>query len=249
MNLPPGLMTWELFERDAPGFQICGVDADALVESPLAALPIACEVTVTAESAAPAALEATERDLTQVAGSLDGRIVATTRTRTSLVTLIYLGSDEDVERFSKISLPSGASISVAPAIDPKWTLFDAARPSGVEEQSMLDFRVRNDLHAAGDVGGERSIDHTVLGLTDETLEDFTMAISVAQPGAVGAPHGDDISTWQVTHRADPKDVTESSWMIRQIAERCGAAYDGWRCDVLVDERRRGKGGRSWFRRS
>ena len=242
------MMAWELFDRDgAAGFQICGVDGDALTEAPIANLPIACEITVGAESAAPAALEATERDLERVTASLGGSLVATARTRTSLTTLAYLRSDDGADEFTKISLPGSATLSVAPAIDPAWTLFDAARPHGMEEQSMFDFRVRSQLHQAGDTGGERPIEHVVVGLTLDTLDGFMASVSAALASVSGNDNGAGVSPWRVIQAADPKDVTESSWIIRQIAERHDADYDGWGCAVRRDDGAVGKR-RGWFRR-
>lgn len=239
-------MVWEMFDRDgAGGFQICGVDGDALAQSPVTSLPVACEITVRADSAAPEMLAATERDIERTTTSLGGRIVATSRTRTTLVTLAYLPSDDDAEWFSKISLPRRASVSVAPAIDPEWTLFERTRPEGIEAQSMLDFRVRSELFAAGDVGGARPIEHVVRGLTPTTTDDFTVSVSAAIADLRRDVAGAEVGSWHGIHVADPKDVTDSSWMIRQIAERFGASYDGWGCAVVtgVEPKRR----RGWFR--
>ncbi len=225
-------MAWDLFDRDGDGgFQICGIDSAARIDAPVAALPIGCEITVESTSASPDALAATERDLEAVTASLNGRIVATRRTRTTLTTLSYLPSDDGADRYAAIALPGGASVSVAPAIDPDWTLFASARPSGMEEQSMLDHRVRNGLHAAGDAGGVRTIEHIVSGLVIDRVEAFTTAVESV---GVSVTHvaSDRIA---LAHEADPTDVTESSWTIRLIAERFGGVYDGWGCTVLRDE--------------
>ncbi|MFK7917259.1 MAG: hypothetical protein AB8G14_04210 [Ilumatobacter sp.] len=242
-------MAWELFDRDVGGFQICGVDEDALVHAPIAELPVACDITVTAGSAAPAALEATERDLERVTDSLGGRLVATSRTRTTLTSLVYLTSDDGADGYSKIALPGRASISVAPAIDPEWTMFERARPVGIEEQSMLDFRMRTQLHDAGDLGGERPIEHVVNGLGADVVEAYVTAVTAGIPGLDAMTDVDHPGRALLTHRADPRDVTESSWIIRQIAERFGATYDGWGCAVLGPEPRPVSSGRRWFRRS
>lgn len=244
----PGV-AWDLFDRDGGGgFQICGIDTGSSSEAPVAALPIGCEITVEAESASPDALGATERDLEVITDSLSGRIVATGRTRTKLTTLAYLPSDRDAERYTKIALPAGASVSVAPAIDPDWTLFAAARPSGMEEQSLLDYRVRSELHAAGDNGGVRTIDHVVTGLGAGQFEGFSSA--VASIGVeVAQVDGERV---EITQRADPKDVTETSWTVRLIAERFGGVYEGWRCGVLRDVSAGTTSTRSrrrWLRRS
>jgi hypothetical protein len=242
-------MAWELFDRDgAAGFKICGVDGDALAGAPIATLPIACEISIGAESAAPAVLEATERDLELVTASLGGRLVATARTRTSLTTLVYLPTDSGADGFTRISLPKGATVSVAPAIDPTWSLFVATRPHGIEEQSMLDFRVRNQLHQAGDTGGERPIRHIVTGLTGDTVDDFMGSVSAALVTVRGDAVGDGASPWRLTHVADLKDVTESSWIIRQIGERFGATYDGWGSAVISGTERSVRAGRRLFRR-
>ncbi len=212
-----------------------GSVASMAICSPMRPWPtfaVACEITIEAESAAPVALSSSEYDLERVTTTLVGRIVATSRTRTSLVTLAYLPSDDDADRYSKVSLPKGASVSVAPAIDPDWTTVRSrVRPVGIEEQSMLDFRVRNQLFAAMDLGGERPIEHVVVGLTDETVDDFTMSVTSAT-SVVRQPDVEvDAASWRGLHVADPKDVTETSWIIRQIAERFGATYDGWGCPV------------------
>lgn len=229
-------MSWELFDRDAAGgFEICGVDGAALDEAPVASLPVACEIAIGAESAAPGSLGAAERDIESVTRDLNGRIVATARTTTSLTTLVYLPSDEGAEAYTKITLPRRASVSVAPAIDPDWTLFAAARPTGIEEQSMRDFRVRAQLHEFGDIGGVRPIDHVVTDVAEDVADELVASIRAVFPAAEAITDEGDDSTWQVSHEADPNDVTESSWTIRLIAERFGATYAGWRCEVVLDE--------------
>lgn len=243
-------MGWELFDRDdASGFQICGVDGDALTEAPIASLPVGCEIEITAESAAPAVLAATEADLERVAASLRGRLVATSRTRTTLTSLVYLPSDDDADWFAKLALPRRASISVGPAIDPDWTLFDQARPRDIEEQSMFDFRVRTQLHEAGDIGGVRSIEHVVTGLAPDAAAAFQAAVSGALASVAVAADPQEPDTYAVTCPADPLDVTESSWIIRQIAERFAGSYDGWGCAVVTGMQRPQRAGRRWFRRS
>ncbi len=250
-------MSWELFDRDgAGGFEICGVDGAALDEAPVASLPVACEVAITAESAAPGSLDAAEHDIASVTRELTGRIVATARTRTSLTTLVYLTSDEGAEGYTRITLPRRASVSVAPAIDPDWTLFAAARPSGIEEQSMRDFRVRARLHESGDVGGVRPIDHVVIGVSETVADELVTSIRAVFPTAQATVDDGDDATWQVSHESDPNDVTESSWTIRMIAERLGATYAGWSCEIVLgvdalgqDEAARPeRSGRRWFRR-
>lgn len=243
-------MAWELFDRDdGGGFQICGVDGDALAEAPIASLPVACQVEITAESAAPAALATTEADLERTIASLDGRLVATSRTRTTLTSLVYLPSDDNADRFAALTLPRGASISVGPAIDPEWTLFDQARPRNIEEQSMLDFRVRTQLHEAGDIGGVRPIEHVVTGLSADASTGFATAMSAAFATVTVTPDRGDPSTCTVTCPADPRDVTEASWIIRQIGERFGGTYDGWGCAVVAGSKPAQRSGRRWFRRS
>lgn len=239
-------MVWEMFDRDGPGgFQICGVDGDVVDSAPIATLRVACEVTVEAESASPAVLEATERDLERVTDSLDGRIVATARTRSTLVTLVYLPSDDDADWYTRIALPLGAKISVASADDPDWTLFAKMRPEGIEEQSMLDYRVRTQLHKAGDVGGERTIDHVVTGLSTESLAAFEAA--VAAMGYTVESSGGSVA---LRVNADPRHVTDDSWTIRLIAERHGGNYDGWGCEVVGGGRGAGRprAKKRWWRR-
>ncbi|MEP1123900.1 MAG: hypothetical protein ABJH68_08435 [Ilumatobacter sp.] len=230
-------MAWDLFERVGDGgFQICGIDSDARAEAPVVGLPIGCEVTVESASASPDALATTERDLEAVTASLKGRIVATRRTRTTLTTLSYLPSDDGADRYAAIALTRGASVSVAPAVDPDWTLFASACPSGMEEQSLLDHRVRNGLHAAGDTGGVRAIGHLVSGLSTDRVGSLVAAVESLGVTVTQVDGG----RVEIAHEADPTDVTETSWTIRLISERFGGVYDGWGCAVLRDETSRPK---------
>ncbi|MEM1334567.1 MAG: hypothetical protein AAGG08_14030 [Actinomycetota bacterium] len=49
----------------------------------------------------------------------------------------------------------------------------------------------------------------------------------------------------VFHEAEPANVTSDSWTIRQVTERFGGRYDGWRCEV---QRERPRAKRRLFRR-
>ena len=49
------------------------------------------------------------------------------------------------------------------------------------------------------------------------------------------------------HEADPADITPDTWTLRLIAERHGASYDGWTCEVIRPERPTGSR-RRWRRR-
>ena len=142
---------------------------------------------------------------------------------------MYLPSDDGAEAFARIALPAQASVSVAPAIDPNWTLFADAAPTGMEEQSMFDYRLRNALHAAGDVGGIRRVEHGVTGLDPARIEDFGVAVESVGV-TVGGASGERI---ELVQEVDPKDITEFSWTVRLIAERFGGTYDGWSCAPLT----------------
>jgi hypothetical protein len=225
-------MGWELFRRDAAdGFKIVGVDGDLLVDAPIAGLPTAIEVKIEAPSTAPSALKQTESAIEQITSQLVGRIAGTIRGETQLWTLIHLPTDEHARRFSEISLPSGASISVAPTVDPEWTVFERVRPVGMEEQSLLDLRVMSQLHAAGDRGGVRRVEHTIVGLDQNVVEAFLAAVSSVL-GSIDTQHDGVAANWTISHDADPAEITPDSWTIRQIAERHGAEYDGWGCAVV-----------------
>ena len=225
-------MAWELFKRDTNGYEVVGVDGELLEHAPVGALPIACEVTIDAASALPDALGETEMALEQVAAAVGGRIAGTIRSEVRLWTLVALPTDDDVQRFAEIPLPSDASISVAPTRDPGWTIFDRVRPTGMERQSLDDLRVVRALHDAGDTGGVRPIEHQVVGLPADLLDGF-----VASAASLGfrSTVRDDVAgalSVVVTHDADPTQLTADSWTLRQIAERHGASYDGWGCGVV-----------------
>ncbi len=51
----------------------------------------------------------------------------------------------------------------------------------------------------------------------------------------------------LVHDADPTDITPDSWTLRLIAERHGAIYDGWGCEVRAPLRST-KPKRRWRRR-
>ena len=125
-------------------------------------------------------------------------------------------------------LPAKASVSVAPSRDPDWTIFERARPVDMEVQSMRDLRMMAELHAAGDSGGVRPIEHAVSGLVADRSSAFSSAArSIGlDPGPV------EDGRIMLRHDADPSDITPESWTLRLIAERHGADYDGWRCDVV-----------------
>jgi hypothetical protein len=241
-------MGWELFRRDAAGgFEVVGVDGDLLGEAPVLRLPVAVELTIEAPSTLPDALVRTESAIDAVAEQLGGRIAGTIRGENKLWTLIHLPSDKYARRFSEIPLPTGASISVAPTVDPEWTLFERVRPVDMEAQSMLDLRVMSQLHAAGDRGGVRRVDHVVVGLSVDAAQNFLAAVSSVL-GPVDSEHDVDTSSWTVSHRADPAEITPDSWTVRQIAERHGAEYEGWGCPLAGGENAASTKRRWWTRR-
>jgi hypothetical protein len=237
-------MAWELFRRDgADGFEMVGCDGDLLGEAPDPLRPLACEITIEAPSTRPEFLAPTEAAVEKITDEIGGRIAGTSRTATRLWALVHLPSDEHAARFTQIPLPAKASVTVAPSNDPGWTIFDRVRPLGMEEQSVRDLRQMAELHAAGDIGGVRRIEHVVTGLTDDTLERFMTAVSGVFPALESARDaaGD---RCVLAHRGDPADITSDSWTIRQIAERFGAEYDGWSCQLVAPSTRT----RRWRRR-
>lgn len=225
-------MAWELFRRDAAGgLEMIGVDGELLTAAPLTGLPLACEITIDAPSTLPEFIGSAEVSLESVTHQLGGRIAATSRTATRLWTLVHLPSDEHASRFAQLPLPAGASITVAPTVDPGWTIFDRARPVDMEQQSMSDLRVMADLYAAGDVGGVRRVDHAVTDLPGDRIGAFTAAVA-----SIGfTVDASDDGTVVAHHRADPADLTSDSWTVRLIAERHGGTYGGWVCDTIRAE--------------
>jgi hypothetical protein len=237
-------MAWELFRREgANGFEMMGVDGELLVEAPLADLSIAVEITIEAVSTLPEFIGPAEAGIERIADDLAGRVAGTSRTATTLWTLVHVPSDEDAARFTQLPLPAKASVSVAPSVDPDWTIFERVRPVDMEAQSMRDLRVMAELHAAGDVGGLRSIEHVVTGLDPERAAAF-----VAAAATLGfEPSSTDGGRMALRHEADPSDITPDSWTLRLIAERHGATYVGWGCDV-ISARPPAGAGRRWRRR-
>ncbi|WP_051063219.1 ribonuclease E inhibitor RraB [Ilumatobacter nonamiensis] len=235
-------MAWELFRREGEGgLEMIEIDGELLADAPVRELPMACEITIDAPSTLPEFLAPTQSVVQQLASDLAGRIAATGRTANRLSILTYLPDDEQAERFTRIPLPAKASVTVAPANDPDWTLFERLRPRDMETQSMADLAVMAELHAAGDVGGEREIEHTITDIADDRLEEFVEA--AARLGFVaGEPRADEVV---LRHRADPSDLTADSWTLRLVAERHGGTYGGWRCDLVLPEP---KPARRWFGR-
>jgi hypothetical protein len=234
-------MAWELFRRDGPdGFEMIGVEGDLLTEAPDLALPLAVEITIDAPSTLPEFIARTEAAVDTITDQIGGRVVGTSRTATRLWALVHLPSDEHAARFTRVPLPAKASVSVAPSRDPEWTIFERVRPLDMEVQSMRDLRTMAELHAAGDAGGVRSIEHVVSGLESDRSPAF-----VSAAGSIGFEPGPlERDRMILRHDADPSDITPESWTLRLIAERHGAVYGGWQCDVVRESERR----RSWWRR-
>lgn len=235
-----------MFRRDGPGgFEMMGVDGDLLTAAPDPALPLACEITIEAPSTLPEFIAATEAGIEAITDQLGGRIAGTSRTVTTLWVLVHLPSDEHADRFTQVRLPVKASVSVAPSRDPEWTIFERVRPVDMEVQSMHDLRVMAQLHAAGDVGGVRRIEHVVTGLPADRRSAFLAAAhSVGLEAEAAATTGGGGDRIVLHQEGDPADITPDSWTLRLIAERFGAAYDGWGCDVVRPSERR----RRWWRR-
>ena len=206
-----------------------GVDGDLLEAAPLAALPIAVEITIEAPATLPEFIGSAEATIEEYTAQIGGRLAGTVRTATRLWVLVHLPDDERAERFTQVPLPAKASVTVAPAKDPDWTIFERVRPVEMEEQSMRDLAVMADLHAAGDVGGVRTIEHVVTGV------DPGQAASLGRAaGTVGFTVAtSDRDRMVLRHEADPIDITPDSWTLRLIAERHGAEYEGWGCPVVA----------------
>ncbi len=234
-------MAWELFKRDTHGYEVVGVDGDLLEAAPLSDLPIAVEVTIDAPSALPDALSEAEMALEQVVAATGGRLAGTIRSQTRLWNLVALPTDEQAHEFATLPLPEQASISVAPTRDPQWSIFDRVRPVGMEQQSMEDLRIVRNLHDHGDVGGARQIVHVIHDVGADRLQEFVAAMI-----SLGYRTETDVTDLGVIviHESEPADVTADSWTIRQVAERHGGRYDGWRCEVLHEAPKR----RRWFAR-
>ncbi len=234
-------MAWELFKRDVSGYEVVGVDGELLDDAPLSELPIAVEVTIDGPSALPDALSETEMTLEQVVAATRGRLAGTVRSSTRLWNLVALPSDEQVHEFGTLPLPERTRITVSPTRDPDWTIFDRLRPVGMEQQSMEDLRIVRNLHDHGDVGGPRQILHVIHDVQPDHLQEFVASmISLGYRTESDAPGLGVL----VIHESEPAEVTSDSWTIRQVAERHGARYDGWRCEVQRTPPKR----RRWFSR-
>jgi hypothetical protein len=237
-------MAWELFRRDGgDGFEMVGVDGELLMAAPVAGLPLAVEITIEATSTLPEFIGSAEATIEKITEELGGRIAGTGRTSTRLWILVHLPDDEHAARYTQVPLPARAAITVAPANDPEWTIFDRVRPVEMEEQSMRDLAVMAELHAAGDVGGVRTVEHVVTGLDPERSDSFGRA--AATVGFIVSSSDDNRVV--LVHEADPTDITPDSWTLRLIAERHAATYEGWRCEVVRPVRSTRRKGR-WRRR-
>lgn len=236
-------MAWEAFSRDAPGgFHQVAIDHSLLDDAPIESLPVACAITIGASQTITKAMTQTEAEIESVAGQLGGRVAGHVRSPTELWILLYLPSDRDADRLAEVRLPRDASLSVAPAIDPQWSLFDRLRPVGIEEQSMLDHRMLASLARAGDNGARRLVEHVVAGMARDRVDDFLRAMKAIGVTATPQPDGN----IQIMHEAEPVAVTDDAWTIRQIAERHGGVYDGWNTELRTgrgDPKRK----RRWFR--
>ena len=220
-----------------------GVDGDLLSDAPLVDLPIAVEITIEAPSTLPEFVGSAEATIEKFTAQLGGRLAGTARTATRLWVLVHLPTDDHAARFTEVPLPAKASITVAPAKDPGWTIFERVRPVDMEDQSMRDLAVMAELHAAGDTGGVRRIEHVVTGVEGGRADSLVRAA-----GTVGfSVATNDGDRMVLVHDADPTDITPDSWTLRLIAERHGAIYDGWGCEVRAPLRST-KPKRRWRRR-
>lgn len=230
-------MAWAGFQRDAAsGVQLVGIE-DALFDRyPVAGVGHAYEITMSARTVAPREAQATERAIRRLADGLAGFVVATVRSRRRLVTHVYLPSGDHAEVFESVPLPRRATIDVRVEFDPTWQRFDRVRPSGMELQSMSDFEVLATLLQAGDDGSPRPIEHRVVGVRPDASAVFLAAIEQLGVSVdfVPADRGRPARVAAIVHESAPSDVTPVAWRVRSVAERFGAVYDGWDCDVVVD---------------
>ena len=227
-------MSWQLFRRSEAGsFQIVGVDDQLLIDAPLPTLPVAVEVTIRAPSVLPEDLVATEAELERLVSERRGRIAGTVRGATTLSVLAYLPSGDDVDAFRSVPLPSGGGVDVDVRADPAWANFDAVRPVGLEEQSLEDLRLLDELFSAGDAGGVRPVDHVVVDVESERTDGLVASLSAV--GYLVERSASQDGVVMVHHEVDPVEITPDSWTIRQIAERFGATYAGWASAVIRND--------------
>ena len=238
-------MAWEAFSRDAPGgFHLVALDHALLDEAPIASLPLACEITIGVSKTISKEMTETEGEIDSVVGQLGGRVAGHARSPAELWILLYLPSEHKADRLARVRLPGDASLSVAPAIDPNWSLFDRLRPAGIEEQSLLDHRMFASLVRAGDNGARRVIEHVVTGVQSDRVDDFVHAAAAIGVTVTPQPDGN----IQIVHEVEPAAVTDTAWTIRQIAERHGGVYEGWTTELRTGRHELKRKSR-WFRRS
>lgn len=237
-------MAWEAFTRSVGGGSvIVSVDASLLDEAPIEALPVAVEVTIAVESSASGSTAEAEAGIEAIVQQqLAGRMVGRIQDRVEVWSLAYVPSDDRVDRLMSVPYPKHASVTVAPANDPAWTLFDRVRPVEMEQQSLLDHRVFRAMIDERDTGESRAIEHVVTDLDPARVDEFVGSVSAL--GHVVTPQPD--GAIQVLHEGQPFLVTDDAWTIRLIAERLGGTYVGWNVEL-------GRGGtanpkRRWFRR-
>lgn len=230
-------MGWSGFQRDVAGsVQLIGIEDALLDRYPVAGLAYAYEIVLNGRSVAPEEVAPTELAIRRLAEGLSGFVVATLRSRRRLVTHVYLSSAEHAEAFAAVPRPRRVSIEVRVEFDPAWEQFALVRPRGVEVQSMEDFAVLGALLEAGDTGRARPIRHSVVGVADDAAAGFLAAIEQLGVSIDYLPSlaGDVECSAVITHDSAPSDVTPLAWLVRGVAERFGARYGGWSCELVTD---------------
>lgn len=230
-------MGWSGFQRDVAGrVQLVGIEDALLDRYPVARLPYSYEIVLTGRAVGPDDAAATELAIRRLTEARAGFVVATQRSRRRLVTNVYLASADHADAFENVPLPRRTTIDLTVAFDPTWEAFARVRPRGIEIQSMQDFAVLGRLLEAGDGGQPRDIEHSVTRIADQAAAGLLAAIEQLGVSVELVPAGADERTATITHLAAPSDVTPVAWSIRGVAERFGAHYDGWTCEVVTERR-------------
>lgn len=121
----------------------------------------------------------------------------------------------------------GADISVT--TDPEWTVFaDLLAPSPRDGQAIADTRVFAELVAIGDdVSQPRLVSHHVAMPDNATRDEFIVEMDTA--GFETSLDADGRLTVTRTEPVfvGPGGISDTTWFVRQQAERRGGSYDGW----------------------
>lgn len=241
-------MAWQHYRRDgATGSMLVGVDptltgAGDELGRMAAERPWSCVVTWRGDHAHPDATHGVEQSIQGTVDAVEGRVMATARDDRSLTIVVRTASPDDAERM-RAALGGAVDVDVVP--DPGGRELASWVPEGIERQSLDDHRALDELFRAGDVGGPRAIEHTVeLGGAADGGRVDELARSLRAVGYQVAADPGVAPRLTVRHEAEPTEVTPDAWTIRQIADRLGAHYAGWRCEVVRPAPHR----RAWWHR-